>query len=64
VSVVKLLGGLGGEVLEVLVWTLGVEPVDPVQSADLDVLDVAPRTLAADKLFLNEPTVVSARALS
>lgn len=50
--VVKLLGGLGGEVVEVLVRPFGVEPVDPVQGVDLDVLDVAPGALPTDELVL------------
>jgi hypothetical protein len=37
----------------------GVEPVLPVQGADLDVVDVAPRPLAVMSSLLNEPTVVS-----
>jgi len=41
-SVVMLLDGLGGEVVEVLVGAFGVEPGDPPGGAELDVVDVAP----------------------
>jgi hypothetical protein len=55
VIVVKLLGGRGCEVVEGLVGPLGVEPVDPVQGLDLDLVDVAPRALAVDQLGLERP---------
>lgn len=50
--VVELLGGRGCEVVEALVGSLGVEPVDPVQRLDLDVVDVAPRALLVDEFGL------------
>ena len=63
--VVELFDGLGGEVVEVLVRAFGVEPLHPFGGAQLDVVDVAPgapcRRMSS---FLNDPTVVSARALS
>ena len=40
--VVELLGGVGGEVVEVLVRAFGVEPLHPFGGAQLDVVDVAP----------------------
>jgi hypothetical protein len=49
VSVVQLFCGHQREVVEVLVGALVVEPVDPVEGLDLDVVDVAPRALAADE---------------
>ena len=55
VSVVKLLDGLGGEVVEVLVGSLGVEPGDPFGGVKLDVVDVAPGALSADQLVLERP---------
>ena len=51
-SVVQLLDGFGGEVVEVFVGSFGVEPVDPVGGFELDVVDVAPGALAADQLVL------------
>jgi hypothetical protein len=54
-SVVQLFCGHGGEVVEVLVGPLVVEPVDPVEGLDLDVVDVAPRALAADEFVLERP---------
>lgn len=50
--VVELLGGNGCEVVEGLVGSFVVEPVDPVQGLDLDVVDVAPGSLAADEFGL------------
>jgi hypothetical protein len=52
---VKLLGLLGGEVVELLVRSLGVEPVDPLQRLDLDVVHVAPGALLANELVLERP---------
>jgi len=42
VIVVELLDGLGGEDVELVVGTLGVEPPDPFGGAEFDVVDVAP----------------------
>ena len=63
-SVVKLLDGLGGEVVEVFVRAFGVEPSDPLRGTQLDLVDVVPRSLRRISSFLNVPTVVSAIALS
>lgn len=54
-SVVQLFRGHRGEVVEVLVGPLVVEPVDPVEGLDLDVVDVAPRALTADEFVLERP---------
>lgn len=51
----KLLGGHGSEVGEVLVWLFGIEPVHPVQGLDLDGIDAAPWPLPADQLSLERP---------
>ena len=64
VIVVELLGGLGGEVVEVLVRAFGVEREDPFGGAQLDVVDIAQGPCRRISSFLNDPTVVSARALS
>ena len=50
--VVELLDGLGGEVVEVLVRALGVEPHHPFGGGQFDLVDVPPRALAADDLVL------------
>ena len=50
--VVELLGGFGGEVVEVLVRAFGVEPHDPFRGRQLDLVDVAPRALPADEFVL------------
>ena len=52
--VVELLSGRGAKSLR-LVGPLGVEPVDPVQGFDLEVVDIAPWPLAADELGLVGP---------
>jgi hypothetical protein len=44
------------------VRTLGVEPVDPVQGLDLDVLASRHGPSRQISSFLNDPTVVSASA--
>ena len=62
--VVELLGGFGGEVVEVLMRAFGVEPHDPFGGRELDLVDVTPGTLPADEFVLDDPTVVSASALS
>jgi hypothetical protein len=49
---VQGLGPCRGKVGEVLVGPFIVEPVDPVQGAELDVVDVAPRPLPAGQLVL------------
>ena len=46
--VVELLGGLGGEVVEILVRAFGVEPHHPLGGGQLDLVDVTPRALPAD----------------
>lgn len=48
----KLFSCRGCEVGEGLVGPLVVEPVDPVQGLDLDVVDVAPRSLSVDEFGL------------
>lgn len=48
----ELLGGFGGEVVEVLVRAFGVEPDDPFGGRQLDLVDVAPGALPADKFVL------------
>ena len=53
--VVKLLDGLGCEVVEVLVGAFGVEPGDPFGGAEFDVVDVAPGALPVDQLVLERP---------
>ena len=53
--VMELLGGLGGEVVEVLVGTFGVGPDDPFGGGDLDLVDVAPGALPADEFVLERP---------
>jgi hypothetical protein len=52
VIVVELLDSLGGEVLEVLVRALGLESENPYGGGNLDLVDVAPRSLAADEFVL------------
>ena len=51
-SAVEFLGVGGGEVVEVVVGTLGVVPVDPEHGLGLDVVDVAPGAEPADELGL------------
>jgi hypothetical protein len=51
-SVVNFLGLDGCQVVDGLVGAHGVEPVDPVQGLDLDVLDVAPGALGPNQLGL------------
>jgi hypothetical protein len=55
VIVMELLDGLGGEVVEVLVRALCVEPEHPFGGAQLDVVDVAPGALPADEFVLERP---------
>ena len=50
--VVELLGGFGGEVVEVLVRAFGVEPDDPFGGREFDLVDVSPRALPADEFVL------------
>jgi hypothetical protein len=52
VMVVERLDGLGSEVVEVLVGASGVEPDHPFGGRQLDLVDVAPRALPADKFVL------------
>jgi hypothetical protein len=58
----ELLGGLGGEVVEVLMGAFGVEPHHPFSRGGLDLVDVAPGSLPADEFVLERPD--SANALS
>ena len=60
----EFLDGFGGEVVEVFVRALGVEPQDPLGGGQFDVVDVAPGDCRRMSSFLNDPTVVSASALS
>ena len=53
--VVELLGGGGGEVVEVLVRAFGVEPHHPLGGRELDLVDVAPGSLPADEFVLERP---------
>ena len=53
--VMEFLDGLGGEVVEVFVRALGVEPQHPLRGGDLDLVDVAPWALAADEFVLERP---------
>lgn len=53
--VMELLHGLGGEVIEVLVRPLGLEPQHPFGGREFDLVDVAPRALAADDFVLERP---------
>jgi hypothetical protein len=55
VIVVEFLDGFGGEVVEVFVRALGVEPMDPFGGGDLDVVDVAPGALSTDEFILERP---------
>lgn len=55
VIVMEFLDGLGGEVVEVLVRALGVEPRHPFRGGDFDLVDVAPRSLPADEFVLERP---------
>ena len=55
VIVMEFLDGLGGEVVEVLVRALGVEPEHPLGGSDLDLVDVAPGALPADQFVLERP---------
>ena len=50
--VMQFLDPLGGEVVEVLVRALSVEPEYPFGGAEFDVVDAAPRALAADEFVL------------
>ena len=52
------------DVTERAVEATRVVPVDPLEHGQLDLLDAAPRAVAGDQLSLNNPIVVSARALS
>jgi hypothetical protein len=51
----EFLDGLGGEVVEVFVRALGVEPQHPLRGGDLDLVDVAPWALPADEFVLERP---------
>ena len=51
-TVVQVLGRGWGEVVEVVVGSLVVEPVDPAEGLDLDVVDVAPWSAPVDQLGL------------
>ena len=51
----KLLHGSRCHVVDRFVEAFVVEPVDPVQGLDLDVLDVAPGPFGADQFGLVEP---------
>ena len=53
--VVELLDRFGGEVVEVLVRALGVEPNDPFRGRQLDLVDVSPRAVPADEFVLERP---------
>ena len=53
--VVELLGGFGGEVVEVLVRAFGVEPKHPFSGGQLDLVDVTPRSLPADEFVFERP---------
>ena len=53
--VMEFLDGFGGEVVEVLVRALGVEPQHPLGGGDFDVVDVAPGALPADQFVLERP---------
>ena len=53
--VVEVLDGFGGEVVEVLVRSLGVEPHHPLGGGQLDLVDVAPGALPADDFVLERP---------
>lgn len=65
VIVVEFLDGLRGEVAEVLVKLLGVEPDNPFGGVELALVDVAPGPWRRICSFLNDPKmVVSAMALS
>ncbi len=55
VIVVEFLDGLGGEVVEVFVRALGVEPLHPVRGGHLDLVDIAPGALPVDELVLKRP---------
>lgn len=63
-SVVEPLDLGGGEVVELVVRALGVEPLDPLGGGELDLVDVAPGRCRWISSVLNDPTVVSAIALS
>ncbi len=49
-TVVQCLRLCRSEVGEILVAVFIVEPVDPIQGADLDVVDITPRPLPTDQL--------------
>jgi hypothetical protein len=51
----EFLDGLGGEVVEVFVRALCVEPQHPLRGRDFDLVDVAPRPLPADEFILERP---------
>ena len=51
----EFLDGLGGEVVEVFVRAVGVEPEDPFGGGELDVVDVPPGALAANEFVLERP---------
>ena len=63
-SVVKLLDGFGGEVVEVFVRPLGVELVHPSAGGPFDGVEVAPGALPADEFVLERADGVWAIALS
>ena len=50
VTVVQLLGGDGGEVVDGFVGAFGVEPGDPVQDCWLEVVAVAPGPVGVEQL--------------
>ena len=57
-AVASVVGGfeLGGrDVAEFAVESVVIEPLDPGECGELDVVDVSPRSLTADQLGLVEP---------
>lgn len=50
VTIMQLLGGDRGEVVDGFVGALGVEPGDPVQDRWLEVVAVAPGTVRVEQL--------------
>jgi hypothetical protein len=52
VTVVQLLGGDRGEVVDGFVGSFGVEPVDPVEGGGFEVVAVAPGSVPVGQLGL------------
>ena len=55
VTVVDLLGLDGGEVVDGLVGSFVVEPVDPIQDGDFELVTVTPGAVGMEQLSFEQP---------